>query len=73
MQADSMKLWRSICSNKLLQDVHLVLFLNKTDLLDMQLRSGVQFNRWVPSFKNRPNDMQNVTNCMSLRSCPSVI
>jgi len=51
-----MKLWRSICANKLLQDVHLVLFLNKIDLLDIQLQSGVRFSQWVPSYKDKNKD-----------------
>jgi len=37
---DSLQLFTAICSNKLLKDAHLVLLLNKTDLLKKKLESG---------------------------------
>lgn len=37
-------LWKAVCSSKLLANVDLVLFLNKCDILEKKLDSGI---RWV--------------------------
>lgn len=42
-----MLLWKSVCSNKLLANVDLVLFLNKCDILERKLRDGVRCVLWV--------------------------
>lgn len=42
LQEDSVLLWKAVCSNKLLANVDLVLFLNKCDILDAKLRSGIR-------------------------------
>jgi len=55
---DSMQLFKEICGNKLLSDVHMVLFLNKADLLHHKLESGVQVNRYVTSYGDRPNQYE---------------
>ncbi|KAH6911150.1 G-protein alpha subunit-domain-containing protein [Coprinopsis sp. MPI-PUGE-AT-0042] len=39
---DSLQLFTQICSNALLNDVHLILFLNKIDLLKAKLTKGLQ-------------------------------
>ncbi|KAG5651198.1 hypothetical protein H0H81_009527 [Sphagnurus paluster] len=41
-QEDSVLLWKAVCSNKLLANVDLVLFLNKCDILDAKLKSGIK-------------------------------
>ena len=38
---DSMLLWKSVVSNKLLENVNIILFLNKCDLLRAKLEAGV--------------------------------
>ncbi|KAH9849591.1 G-alpha-domain-containing protein [Lenzites betulinus] len=53
---DSVLLWKEVCSNKLLQKVDLVLFLNKCDILASKLRSGVRLAKYVRSFADRPNE-----------------
>ncbi|KZT43701.1 guanine nucleotide binding protein, alpha subunit [Sistotremastrum suecicum HHB10207 ss-3] len=58
---DSLLLWRNIVSNKLLQKVHLVLFLNKCDLLQMKLDNGVMLNQHMTSYGDRPNDYDSVS------------
>ncbi|KAF9068855.1 guanine nucleotide binding protein, alpha subunit [Rhodocollybia butyracea] len=58
--ADSMKLWRMICSNKLLASVDLILLLNKIDILDAQLKAGVQFSKYVTSYRDKPNETEAV-------------
>jgi len=59
---DSVQLFTQICSNKLLKKVHLVLFLNKTDILKRKLSSGIRVNKYITSYGNRPNEFQAVTN-----------
>ncbi|KAI0044312.1 G-alpha-domain-containing protein [Auriscalpium vulgare] len=55
---DSVLLWKSVCSNKLLANVDLVLFLNKCDILQRKLESGIQLSRYVRSYGDRANDME---------------
>lgn len=53
---DSLIIWKELCTNKLLENVPLVLFLNKSDLLRRKLEDGVQVSRFVVSYGNRPNE-----------------
>ena len=62
---DSFMLWKSVIESKLLQNVNIVLFLNKCDLLKKKLESGVRLNHYMPSY-NRPNDYKTVSQCTSL-------
>lgn len=62
-----MKLWRMICSNPLLASVDLILLLNKIDILDAQLKAGVQFSNYVTSYKK---DLPNETAAVSRCTCP---
>ncbi|KAG8913939.1 hypothetical protein FRC00_001256 [Tulasnella sp. 408] len=57
---DSLIIWKELCTNKLLENVPLVLFLNKSDLLRKKLEDGVQVSRFVVSFGNRTNDYETV-------------
>ncbi|KAI0341384.1 G-alpha-domain-containing protein [Trametopsis cervina] len=56
---DSVMLWKAVCSNKLLAKVELILFMNKCDILDQKLRAGVRLARYLRSFGDRPNDLEN--------------
>ncbi|KAH8107450.1 G-alpha-domain-containing protein [Phellopilus nigrolimitatus] len=58
---DSMLLWRSVISNKLLADVNVVLFLNKCDLLKAKLDAGVSLAYHMYSYRDRPNDYESVS------------
>ncbi|CAL1698353.1 unnamed protein product [Somion occarium] len=58
---DSYALWKMICSSKLLAKTQIILFLNKCDLLEKKLRSGVKVNKFVPSLGDRKNDAHTVT------------
>ncbi|KAF9443190.1 G-alpha-domain-containing protein [Macrolepiota fuliginosa MF-IS2] len=53
---DSLQLFSSVCSNQLLKDAHLVLLLNKTDLLRKKLAAGISISKYITSYGNRPND-----------------
>ncbi|KAL0579665.1 hypothetical protein V5O48_002365 [Marasmius crinis-equi] len=61
LQEDSVLLWKSVCSNKLLANVDLVLFLNKCDILEHKLNSGIRLSKYVRSYSDRPNDMESVS------------
>lgn len=57
---DSLQLFTQICSNALLKNVHLVLFLNKTDLLKAKLDTGLKVRKYITSFGDRSNDYETV-------------
>ncbi|KAF8653603.1 hypothetical protein AX16_003847 [Volvariella volvacea WC 439] len=57
---DSLQLFTQICANPLLKSVHLVLFLNKTDLLKAKLDSGLMVRKYITSFGDRPNEYESV-------------
>lgn len=61
-----MILWKAVCSNKLLSGVELVLFMNKCDILEQKLRSGIRLSKYLRSFGDRPNDLENAQKCMFL-------
>ncbi|KIY73346.1 G-alpha-domain-containing protein [Cylindrobasidium torrendii FP15055 ss-10] len=58
---DSLLLWQSVASNKLLARVSIVLFLNKCDLLQVKLDAGVRLNQHMTSYGDRPNDYDSVS------------
>ncbi|KAG0691761.1 guanine nucleotide binding protein, alpha subunit [Suillus ampliporus] len=58
---DSLLLWKSVVSNKLLSHVSIILFLNKVDLLQAKLKSGVRLSHHMPRYGDRPNDYENVS------------
>ncbi|KAF8803373.1 heterotrimeric G protein alpha subunit [Phlegmacium glaucopus] len=57
---DSIILWTSICSSKLLAKTQLILFLNKCDLLRRKLKRGIKVKQFLPSFGDRPNEVMTV-------------
>jgi guanine nucleotide-binding protein alpha-1 subunit len=61
-------LWKGLCQNKLLGKVDLVLFLNKCDILQRKLESGVRLSRYVKSYDDRPNDIDTASKCASFTS-----
>ncbi|KAF7333724.1 hypothetical protein MVEN_02328800 [Mycena venus] len=76
--ADSVELWTAITSNQLLQKTNIVLFLNKIDILQAKLASGIRFADFLPTYGLRPNDYDSVSkylrkqfNGIMKRSSPS--
>ena len=67
VQEDSVLLWKEVCSNKLLAKVDLVLFLNKCDILELKLKSGVRLQKYVRSFGDRANDPEVAQKCGYMR------
>ncbi|KAJ7717013.1 guanine nucleotide binding protein, alpha subunit [Mycena metata] len=61
---DSVELWKTISSNQLLRKSNLILFLNKIDILQSKLASGIQFADYVPSYGRRPNDFDSASRYM---------
>ncbi|KAJ7098368.1 G-protein alpha subunit-domain-containing protein [Mycena epipterygia] len=55
---DSWTLWKEICSNILLAQVDLILFLNKYDIFDRKLKAGIQLSKFIPSYRDRSNDVK---------------
>jgi len=58
---DSIYLWKEICSNPLLANSTLILFLNKMDILEANLNAGISVQKYVPSYGDAPNDVEHVT------------
>ncbi|CCA68664.1 related to guanine nucleotide-binding protein alpha-4 subunit [Serendipita indica DSM 11827] len=58
---DSLLLFKSICKSKLLISVNIILFLNKVDILQSKLNSGVRVNKYVKSYGERPNEYESVS------------
>jgi len=58
---DSLQLFTEICTNQVLKDLHLVLFLNKTDVLRAKLAAGIKVKKFITSFGDRPNDYTEVS------------
>ncbi|KAF8069936.1 guanine nucleotide binding protein, alpha subunit [Lyophyllum atratum] len=58
---DSLQLFNAICTNKLLVNAHLVLLLNKADLLKKKLASGTKVRKYITSYGERPNVYENVS------------
>ncbi|TFK39288.1 guanine nucleotide binding protein, alpha subunit [Crucibulum laeve] len=58
---DSVKLWTTIVSNPLLKDTNVILFLNKIDILQAKLASGIKLSDHVVSYGDRPNDFENTS------------
>lgn len=57
---DSLQLFTSICSNKLLRKASMVLMLNKIDLLKKKLQSGVLVKKYITSYGERENRYEDV-------------
>ncbi|RPD68331.1 G-protein alpha subunit [Lentinus tigrinus ALCF2SS1-7] len=58
---DSLQLFTTICSNKLLGNAALVLMLNKTDLLRQKLDAGIKVRKYISSYGDRPNNYEEVS------------
>ena len=63
LQADTLELWRQLCSNRLLENVEFILFLNKLDILENKIKAGVKFVDFVTSYRQRPNEAKHIAKC----------
>jgi hypothetical protein len=60
---DSYLLWKSVCGTPLLAKAQIILFLNKCDLLEAKLKSGISIKDSVPSFGDRKNELSTAKKC----------
>jgi guanine nucleotide-binding protein subunit alpha len=60
--SDSVNLWTTIVSNKLLSGTNIILFLNKIDIMKSKLESGIKLVDYVNSYAKRPNDFETASN-----------
>ncbi|RDB24781.1 Guanine nucleotide-binding protein alpha-4 subunit [Hypsizygus marmoreus] len=58
---DTFSLWNTICSSKLLSDVQIILFMNKIDILQRKLDSGILVKDFISDFQEQSNDFATVT------------
>lgn len=58
---DTLELWKSVVSHKLLANVNIILFLNKCDLLRKKLENGVKLKHHMHGYRDRPNDYNTVS------------
>ncbi|KAF6760106.1 guanine nucleotide binding protein, alpha subunit [Ephemerocybe angulata] len=59
---DTFSLWKTVCSNKLLAKVQIILFMNKTDILRKKLESGIKVKHYIQEFRDKENDYETVSN-----------
>ena len=59
---DSLQLWKIVCGHRLLKKTELVLFLNKTDVLERKIAEGIKFNSYVRSYEG-PNNADDIVRC----------
>ncbi|KAG6907740.1 hypothetical protein DXG01_007540 [Tephrocybe rancida] len=74
-QEDSVNIWNYIVKNELLKNAHLILFMNKIDILKAKLQSGVKFSDYVVSYgarRERENDVKSVTRYLKEKFCELV-
>ncbi|KZT70896.1 G-alpha-domain-containing protein [Daedalea quercina L-15889] len=58
---DSLKLWKTICSSKLLENATFIVFMNKSDILEKKLKAGIRFAAHIEQYKDQPNDLEHVS------------
>ena len=68
---DSIMIWKALCSNTLLEQTVIILFLNKMDVLVTALQSGLRVKDHVISYGDLPNDAPSVVKCTSSLPCTS--
>ncbi|KAI6037952.1 guanine nucleotide binding protein, alpha subunit, partial [Pisolithus marmoratus] len=54
--ADSIQLWRTVCSSPILAETQIILFLNKCHIPRNKLHRGVLLKIYVPSLRHRNDD-----------------
>lgn len=64
---DSLRSFRDLVGSKILKNVNIILFLNKIDLLESKLASGVQLGQYFKRYGDRPNTTEAVAKCEWVR------
>ncbi|KAG8830984.1 hypothetical protein FRC17_003939, partial [Serendipita sp. 399] len=58
---DSLRMFRGLVTSPILKNVNIVLFLNKIDLLEVKLKSGIKVSQYFGRFGDRANTVESVT------------
>ena len=57
---ESVNIFDTIINHKCFRKVAVILFLNKTDLLEEKVQKGIKINNWFPGFKGDPSKLEDV-------------
>ncbi|KAG8794046.1 hypothetical protein FRC16_010737 [Serendipita sp. 398] len=66
---DSLRMFRSLVSSPILKNVNIVLFLNKIDLLEVKLNSGIKISKYFGRYGDRPNTVESVIKYFHAKFC----
>jgi len=58
---DAYKFWTVICESSFISKMQLILILSGCDNLRIKLEQGALLKRYIPSYGNRPNDLNAAT------------
>ncbi|CAE6435368.1 unnamed protein product [Rhizoctonia solani] len=64
---DSFEMWIELCKTTALHHIPVLLFLNKTDLLEKKLRAGLKLSEFLVSYGDRPNESKRVLQYLTKR------
>ncbi|KEP53220.1 guanine nucleotide-binding protein alpha-4 subunit [Rhizoctonia solani 123E] len=64
---DSFEMWIELCRTTALHHIPVLLFLNKTDILEKKLDSGIKLCDFLVSYGNRPNEPKKVLRYLTKR------
>ncbi|CAE6441842.1 unnamed protein product [Rhizoctonia solani] len=64
---DSFEMWIELCKTTALHHIPVLLFLNKTDILEKKLDSGIKLCEFLVSYGNRPNEPKKVLQYLTKR------
>ncbi|KAJ1309618.1 hypothetical protein OPQ81_006388 [Rhizoctonia solani] len=53
---DSFEMWIELCKTTALHHIPILLFLNKTDILEKKLNAGIRLSKYLASYGDRPNE-----------------
>ncbi|CAE6421156.1 unnamed protein product [Rhizoctonia solani] len=57
---DSFEMWNELCKTTALHHIPVLLFLNKTDLLEKKLRAGIRLSDYLVNYGDRSNESEKV-------------
>ena len=63
--AESLILFESVINSRWFLRTSIILFLNKIDIFNAKLESGMPFGQYIISYGNRPNDYTSTSACES--------
>ncbi|CUA68168.1 Guanine nucleotide-binding protein alpha-4 subunit [Ustilago maydis 521] [Rhizoctonia solani] len=64
---DSFEMWIELCKATALHHIPVLLFLNKTDILEKKLNAGIRLCEYLVSYGDRPNELKKVLQYLTKR------